>query len=198
MVTWKGKKATRPNKSVHEWCMSQVPIGPDGDRDKSWATAGVLCVHGAEQGESLYSMTPPPYRLPLSVLLFLLVSHSKRLWLWSFYCSCYSAGLSWAPNTVTLKMVHPNTLFLSLPFIQYLCHLLTPFIFERLPHWAPRFSSERITVFFVSLPRAAAVWDSDSRRDRNGSKGCGRRQDVCSTKHKNRKRYMMVCCRVPL
>lgn len=47
--------------------MSRVPIGPDGDRDKSWVTAGVLCVHGAEQGESLYSMDPPPI-LSLSVL----------------------------------------------------------------------------------------------------------------------------------
>ena len=30
-----------------------VPTGPDGERERSWMTAGVLCVHGAEQGESL-------------------------------------------------------------------------------------------------------------------------------------------------
>ena len=33
--------------------MMHVPTGPDGERERSWMTAGVLCVHGAEQGESL-------------------------------------------------------------------------------------------------------------------------------------------------
>lgn len=33
--------------------MMHVPTSPDGERERSWMTAGVLCVHGAEQGESL-------------------------------------------------------------------------------------------------------------------------------------------------
>lgn len=34
-----------------------VPTGPDGERQREWMTAGVLCVHGAEQGETLYGTT---------------------------------------------------------------------------------------------------------------------------------------------
>lgn len=69
-------------------------------------------------------------------------------------------------------------LFLSLSFLHSLCRPLTPSLFHcslwaSPSHQAPLFSSETITVFFVSLPCAAAVWDSDSRKDRDESKGCG-------------------------
>ena len=37
--------------------MMHVPAGPDGERRREWMTAGVLCVHGAEQGETLYGTT---------------------------------------------------------------------------------------------------------------------------------------------
>lgn len=58
--------------------MSQVSIGPDGEKDKSWVTAGVLCVHGAEQGESLYSMTLPLSLCP-SISLSLSLKKTKTL-----------------------------------------------------------------------------------------------------------------------
>lgn len=61
--------------------MMHVPTGPDGERERSWMTAGVLCVHGAEQGETLYGTAQLLLSLPLSfslpLLFFLLPTHSQ-------------------------------------------------------------------------------------------------------------------------
>lgn len=91
-------------------------------------------------------------------------------------------------------------LFLSLSFLHSLCRPLTPSLFHcslwaSPSHQAPLFSSETITVFFVSLPCAAAVWDSDSRKDRDESKGCGHTTCAAqSTKTGKATKWFVVAC----
>ena len=80
--------------------MMHVPTGPDGERERSWMTAGVLCVHGAEQGESLcgteqLSHSPTPSLPPplLSLTRTLTNIHKIRSSQWS----CYSLQVSPEP-----------------------------------------------------------------------------------------------------
>ena len=59
--------------------MMHVPTGPDGERERSWMTAGVLCVHGAEQGETLYGTAQHSLSLSCSLIFspppFLSLTH---------------------------------------------------------------------------------------------------------------------------
>lgn len=104
--------------------MMHVPTGPDGERERSWMTAGVLCVHGAEQGESLYGTVQlflsPPSTLSRSLshtfslfslflLFFLLLSQ-----IYTVSGVLSGAVTLYKSHTVTLKMVCSNALPLSL------------------------------------------------------------------------------------
>lgn len=78
--------------------MMHVPTGPDGERERSWMTAGVLCVHGAEQGETLYGtaqLLSPALSFSLSLLSFLLLTNIHKIR--SSQWSCYSLQVSPEP-----------------------------------------------------------------------------------------------------
>lgn len=107
--------------------MMHVPTGPDGERKRSWMTAGVLCVHGAEQGEALYSiaqLSPSLSFFSISPLFSLTHSHTTSGVL-SGAVTLYKSPLSQYSHTVTLEMVCYNASLLSPPFLHSLFESLS-------------------------------------------------------------------------
>lgn len=199
---------------VRRWCsqirprswMMHVPIGPDGERKWSLVTAGLLCVHGAEQGEALYGTAQLSLSLTLPFIVFSVPPSLRLLHLLipnftqnqEFSVELYS-------YTLTLKMLRSNafsaSLLLSFILFTFSSIILwlpisssgSPLVFPS--HCATLFSSETITVFSVSLPCTAAVWDSDSRAEREGEPWEWA-EDVCvQYAGQKQKGYIMVCCR---
>lgn len=81
--------------------MMHVSTSSDGEREWRWMTAGLLCVHGAEQGETLYgtdqlSLSLAPVRFFFSHPLYTKSVLSGAVIL-------YKSLLSPNSHTVTLK-----------------------------------------------------------------------------------------------
>lgn len=112
--------------------MMHVPTGPDGERERGWMTAGVLCVHGAEQGESLCGTEKLSLSRSLSpsLLSLLLPAHKyKQNQELSVELLLSTSLLSMCRHTVTLKMVRPNALSLSPPSLHSLIIPWLPLFF---------------------------------------------------------------------
>lgn len=108
------------------------PTGPDGESERSWMTAGVLCVHGAEQGETLCSTAQLALlHSPFLFLLFFLLptrSQTRRHDELSSQWSCYSLQVSPEPAKPHDDLRNARLLLCSLS--RYLsstvCHPWTP------------------------------------------------------------------------
>lgn len=144
--------------------MMHDPLGPDGERKWSWMTAGLLRVHGAEQGEALYGTDQPSASLTLPFISIPLLPHSQMTPKSRVLTRAFTLQVS----TLTLKEPHcaptlfvpfvPLSPFSSHPALSSIDSLSSPCSCSIPPsHCATLFSSETISVFSISLPCTAAV-----------------------------------------